>query len=305
MQGKNREVRFSRIADLPLKRISNSHALFKGFFENAADIFRQHELVQLLVNREIKSRYKDSALGFFWSLAKPLLMLVIYFVAIGQILGASRAIPDFAIFVFIGLTVWGLFFEIVQGGTASLTGNAGLVKKIFLPREVFPISSVGIASFNFLIQFVVLIVAIVIFGSVPLDLSANLLLVPLSLVMLVTFAFGISLLTSAFNVYLRDTQHFVDLVLMILFWASPIVYSYSFVHQHFQNSWLDQLYLANPVTLAILGTQRALWSAGNTGQAWPSDLDLRILVMFGLSLVLVFVAQRVFSRLQGNFAQEL
>lgn len=300
-----REQRFERLEATPFHKINSSSTLFVGFFRSAREIFQHRELVSLLVGREVKARYKDSVLGFFWSLARPLLMLVIYFVAIGQILGASRSIPDFAIFVFIGLTVWGLFFEIVQAGTTSLTANAGLVKKIFLPREIFPLSSVGVAMFNAAIQFVVLILAIIFFASVPFHFSFDLLLVPLSLASLIAFGFGIALLTSALNVYLRDTQHFVDIVLMLLFWASPIVYSFTFVHQKLNGNWLEILYVSNPVTLAILGIQKALWSAGGSGQAWPDYLETKLLVVLVLSLVLIFVSQRVFARLQGNFAQEL
>ena len=305
MKSTSRELRFARLTETPFKQVGGPQRFFRGFFSDSAELLRQHELMRLLVNREVKSRYKDSVLGFFWSLARPLMMLMIYFFAIGQILGASRFIPDFAIFVFIGLTVWGLFFEIVQGGTSSLTANAGIVKKIFLPREVFPLSAVGVAIFNFLIQLIVLAFAIIFFASVPFRFSYDLFLIPLALVALITFAFSISLITSAINVYLRDMQHFIDVILTLLFWTSPIVYSYTFVHERLQGSWLDSLYISNPVTLAILAFQKALWSAGAAGQVWPPDLVARLLVVLFVSLILMFFAQRVFARLQGNFAQEL
>ena len=123
-------------------------------------------LVQL-IRRELKVRYKDSSLGFLWSLLRPLSLLVVYYVAIGQFLGAQRSIPSFAIFIFTGLTLWQLFSEIVGGGTGSIVANAGLVKKVYLPREIFPLSIAGCAMFNFAIMFLVLFSATIVAGQVP------------------------------------------------------------------------------------------------------------------------------------------
>ena len=98
-----------------------------GFVSSLIDIFRHRELLKLLVNRELKARYKDSSLGFVWTLIRPLVMLMIYYVAIGQFLGAARSIADFAIFVYAGLTLWGLYSDIVMTGTKSIVSNAGLI----------------------------------------------------------------------------------------------------------------------------------------------------------------------------------
>lgn len=298
-------ARAERIASEPFHPVG---ARTGGTIRSIHEIWQSRELVGLLVRREVKARYKNSSLGVVWSLFRPLVQLLIYYFAIGQILGAARFIPDFAIFVFIGLTVWGLFSEIVSGSTSSLITNAGLVKKVYLPREIFPLSSVGGALFNFAVQFVVLLAAIAILSTFPLD--ARLLLAPLALVMLIVFSVAVGLVLSAANVYLRDTEHLVEIALVILFWLSPIVYSYTFVHDTLNGSWLEQLYLANPVTIAIIAMQKALWNAGSTAtgalqQDWPDNLELRLLIALVVSIVLLWIAQRVFARLQGNFAQEL
>ena len=107
------------------------------------DVTDQREMLDLLVRRDLKAQYKDSALGFLWSLARPLMQLAIYFVVLGQFLGAARGIPDFAVYIFTGLTAMGLFTEIAVGGTGSILANAGLVKKVYVPREVFPLASLG------------------------------------------------------------------------------------------------------------------------------------------------------------------
>jgi ABC-2 type transport system permease protein len=259
----------------------------------------------MLVSREVRAKYKGSSLGIVWSLVKPVTLLLIYFVAIGQFLGAARSIPDFAIFVFTGLTIWGLYAEIVVSGTHSIINNAGLVKKVYLPREVFPLASVGAAFVNFLIQFAVLILATVVLWRFPLNI--NLLYVPLAIALTLTFGTALGILFSALNVSLRDVQHLVEVLLLLLFWASPIVYSIGFVHKVVGGTIWEQIYLANPITLAVVGMQKGLWLSGQTdpSQYWPDFLWLRMLVALGISLCLLFGAHLIFKKLSGNFAQEL
>ncbi|MBM7504147.1 ABC transporter permease [Agromyces aurantiacus] len=301
-------TRAQRIALEPLEPVDRRVGPFRGFARSVGEIWDNRYLLVLLVRRELKARYKNSSLGVVWSLFRPLVQLLIYYFAIGQILGAARFIPDFAIFVFIGLTTWGLFSEIVSGSTTSLIVNGGLVKKVYLPREIFPLSAVGSALFNFAVQLLVLLVAIGLLSTFPAD--SRLLLAPLAILTLIVFSVAVGLVLSAWNVYLRDTEHLVDIALVILFWLSPIVYSYTFVQSTLGGSWLQELYLANPVTISIIAMQKALWNAGSTAtgdlaQAWPPDLELRLAIMLLVSLVLLWFAQRLFARVQGNFAQEL
>lgn len=278
----------------------------KGFIPGVSFTFKslieQKQLVYLLVQREIKARYKDSFLGVIWSLARPLVQLLIYFVAIGKFLGADRSIPQFAIFVFAGLTAWGLFSEVLSASTNSIVANTGLIKKVYLPREIFPIAASGSALFNFCVQFIVLIIATIALGQFPLDLS-SLMVLP-AILLLFSFAFALGLLFSAINVYFRDMEHLVEVMLLVLFWASPVVYSYKFVSQVLSGSLLEQLYLWNPISIGVMQFQKSMWVAGNE-ESWPSDLDMRLWILLGLSGIFILVAQRVFSRLEGNFAQEL
>jgi len=295
--------RAARIAALPMEMTSARIPFFSSGLPTVREIWRRRELVGLLVRRELRARYKGSSLGIVWSLIKPLVQLLVYYLAIGQILGAARSIPSFAIFVFIGLTTWTLATEIITSGTRSIVDNAGLVKKVTLPREIFPLAAVGSALVNLGIQFIVLLAAMIAIGQFPLSWGA-LWLFP-SLLLIVTFGSAIGMLLSAVNVYLRDTQHLVEVVLIVAFWMSPIVYAYSFVST-LQLGWLLQVYLLNPITLGVLGMQRALWVAGaGVPGAFPPNLGLRILIAFVISAVLLWVSHRIFQKLQGNFAQEL
>lgn len=296
-------ARFARIASLPMRSIGGvgkgSPDAFVGPLRELVD---HREMLSLLIKRDLKARYKDSALGFLWVLARPLMQLAIYFVVLGHFLGAARGIPDFAIYVFTGLTAMGLFQEILVGGTGSILANAGLVKKVYVPREVFPLASTGAALFNFGVQLVVLIVATLPIGKPP--LHAGLIYFVPALAIIVVFGLALALLCGAINVYLRDTQYLVDVVTMLLFWASPVVYSWQMVKQLVNTGWIVEVYTNNPLTLAVLGFQRAFWVAGDAVE-WPDDLMVRMLVALIIGVVLLFVSHRVFLRLQGNFAQEL
>ncbi|WP_085369133.1 ABC transporter permease [Leifsonia sp. NCR5] len=272
-----------------------------GSWHSLREIFRHRELLSLLVRRDLKSRYKDSVLGFVWTLVRPLTQLLIYAIVIGQVLGAARNIPDFAIYVFTGLTAYSLFSDIISGTTASIVGNSGLIKKIYLPREIFPLASVGSAIFNFLIQFVILLVATIVIGKPPLH-AETWYLIP-SVLLLLVFGTAFGLLLSAINVYLRDVQYLVEVVLLLLLWASPIVYSWTMVRDALGHSLALDIYTDNPVTLAVLGFQKAMWVGGQGVAEYPDFLLLRMGIAFVIGIVLLLGFQRVFSRLQGNFAQ--
>jgi ABC-2 type transport system permease protein len=311
------QERADRLAGEPFRvsgRIRSS--FFRNLVAPAIEVYAHRELLGLLVRRELKARYKDSSLGFLWSLIKPLTMLLIYYVAIGQFLGAARGIPDFAIFVFAGLTLWGLYSEIVSIGTKSIVINAPLVRKVYLPREIFPLAATGSALFNFAIQMIVLLGAIIVLGQFP--LSWRLVYALVAIVIVLIYGIAIAILLSALNVYLRDVEYLVEVGLLIFFWASPIVYSWSYVVDAATRSdlpWLEWVYLLNPMSDAMLAFQVGLWKAGSEdrvlgditvhAQQWPADLDLRLLVVTIVGLLLLWFSQRVFSRLQGNFAQEI
>lgn len=292
-----------RLAELPLEPVGGGAGGGRvAVWAPIAKVFQQRELLGLLVRRDLKARYKDSALGFFWSLIRPLLQLAIYFVVMGYFLQAAKGIPDFAVYVFAGLTAMGLFTETVVGGTGSIVANAALVKKVYLPREVFPLASVGSALFNFAIQLIVLLLATLLVGQPP--IHWQIFYVVPALLLLVVFGTAFALLLGAVNVYLRDMQYLAEVGTLLLFWASPVVYSWQMVSTLVTSPILLEIYTNNPLTLAVLGFQRAFWVAGES-VAQPDALLLRTLIALLVGLVFLFVSHRVFLRLQGNFAQEL
>lgn len=337
--------RAGAVGDLPMERVAAQQSFFRGFVPTMRDIWAYHELLGQLVRKELKIKYKDSVLGFFWTLLRPLLMLLVYSIAIGTFLGNSKAIPQFGVFLFTGLLAWQLFTDIIGGCTGTIISNAGLVKKVYFPRELFPLSVVGAAVINFCLQFVVLIGAYVVTWHPP-KLSTDLLLVPMAVLLMVSFALALGLVLGAANVYLRDMEYLVEVGLLLWFWMTPIVYDWTKVHNKMvclggnslsatrglqgynhlppigsiktENACyitdnhlvhVFQVYLANPMANVVLAFQRALWPGGRTEKGSPffytGDLFARLGVLILISLALLWLAQRVFARAQGNFAQEL
>lgn len=288
-------------------------------------IWAARDLLVFLVRKEVKVRYKDSALGFLWSMLNPALMLTVYyfvFKAIGR-----GGIPHFALFLFTGLIPWNLYLSGLLGATGSVVGNGGLVKKVSFPREILPLSTVGSALVFFFFQCIVLVLALGIFGFKP--AFAYLPLLVLALVTLLVFTGAFGMLLSALNVYLRDVQHLVEVALMAWFWSIPIVYSFQTMAPHLAKYHLTWLYLANPVTPVALTFQRALYAhvsypavaakaASHGMPAVPAQAAIQVLpahswewylfMLLGLlagSLVLFVIAMVVFGRVEGNFAEEL
>jgi len=301
------EARFERLSATPMRSVTGQGA--RGGLHPVArirEILQHRQLLWLLTRRDLQVRYRGSALGFLWTLIKPLVMLATYYLVLGQILGAARGIEAFAIYVFSGLTIYALFSESVGAAAGSIVNNAGLVKKIYVPREIFPLASVGGALFLVGMQFIVLIGAILISGAWP-DFSGIGYLVP-SILLILIYALGFGLLLSVLNVYLRDVQYITEIVLTLLMWSAPIVYSWRRVSEVIVEfhlpTWILDVYTSNPITIAVLGFHRSLWGGG-TAADYPGDLWERMLIAGLIGIVFLAFAQWVFQRRQGNVAQEL
>lgn len=296
--------RFARVAAEPFSTIDSRGLRVRG--GKIREILSRRQLLALLVRRDLQARYRDSVLGFLWTVIRPLIQFLMYYLVLGQFLRAADGVPQFAIYLFSGLTIFGFFSDMVFGATGSIVGNGGLVKKIYVPREVFPLASIGAAGFMFLVQLLVLLVAAIAFGALPQPVQM-LWFFP-SLFVVVVYGMAIGLLLAALNVYLRDIQYLTEVVMMLAMWASPIVYSWSMVRSALERfhlpMWILEIYAGNPLTIGVLGFHRAFWGAG-TAADYPENLGLRMLIAGVIGVVLLWGAHRAFNRMQGNFAQEL
>lgn len=290
-----------------LERVNAPQEFLRGFGRAAAEVWRYRELLGNLIRKDLKVKYKASTLGFFWSLLRPMMLLAVYYIAIGKFLG--NRVPDFIVFLFCGLAMWFFVAEVVTRSVVSITSNAGLIKKVYFPREILPLAAIGVAFVQFLVMLVVLFGATFAAGR-SIDV-AQLMVLPLTIAVLLLFVTAVALLVSATNVFLRDTQHLVEVLLLFTFYMSPILYAVQTARETLQDgpAWLEQLYLANPIATIAMGMQKAVYQEGTGPEGEPllytGSVETRLLVLGAVSAALVWFAQRLFARAQGDFAQSL
>jgi len=274
-------------------------------FQRLGELWRDREILANLARKELRVKYKSSALGVAWSMLNPALYLVVFYVVFTYFLPSG--IEDFPVYLLSGLVPWTLFTTGLQGATTSVVGGANLVAKVAFPHELLPLAAIRAQLVNFFFQLVVLVAFLLIFGY-PL-VHRGIVLVPLALGVLLVFVTALGFATSALNVRYRDTGHLVDLALLAWFWSTPIVYPASLVRDNLEGAF--SLYLLNPVANIVLAFQRgiyggvsrdALESLPALGLTWYGT---RLLVVGVASLVLLYFSWRLFYRRSGDFAEEL
>lgn len=272
-----------------------------------AEVVRKTYLLNLLVHKELRVRYRGSVLGMLWSYAKPATQFLVFFFAIGVFMQMNRHIQNYVVYMFAGVVVINYFSEIVGNCTRSLVQNQDLVKKIYLPRELFPVSSVLVAFVHFVPQVVILVIGALVVGWQPGLL--NLLAFLGGFGIITIFALGLGLLGAALNVLYRDTENFVDLILMIATWASPVLYQVGMVDNalgHIKGGLLLDIYMLNPLTPVVELFHLAFWHpTAHVTQHVVGGLTMWTLVAIGVSIVTLIIGELVFRRLDGRFAQEL
>jgi ABC-2 type transport system permease protein len=294
------------------RRVSSSVSFWSTGLTDWRLIWQWRELLWSMVLANIKSKYKGSALGITWALLRPLATLLVYTLAVGYFLGASREIPEFGLFLFAGLIAYNFFSDTVVAGTQAITSNSNLMKKIWFPREVLPLATAGVAIVNTAFQFSVLVLAYVVLADAPL-LSSLLYLIPGFLILLL-LGLAASLVLSVVNVRYRDTQFIIEIVLQIGFWLTPIIYSWRYAVEFFNEAWnanwLSDLYVFNPLTQAMVAFQQALWPpittvTGLDFKLFDTWLSASLWISVLVSLLLLWLAQRFFAVRQGALVAQL
>jgi ABC-2 type transport system permease protein len=272
------------------------------------------EILENLIRKEVRVKYKSSVLGVAWSMLNPLLYLVVFSLVFTVVL--PNRIPRFPVYLLSGLLAWGLFSNSLGQAVKSVVDAGNLVNKVYFPREVLPLASVGAALVDFAFQSLMLLAIMLLlrYGF----WGANLLLLPLSFFALLVLTTAVGLFVSALNVRYRDTQHLLTVGLFLWFWLTPIVYPSGFLSErlasvHVLGVSAYHLVLANPMTGIVMGFQRALY-----GVVAPPGSDAPVLLPVSLewlatlvgavavgSLLLLWLAWRSFFRMSGDFAEEL
>ncbi len=252
------------------------------------NIYNYRELLKNNVKKEIRGKYKNSVLGVVWTFLNPLLQLLVYALIFPLILRSTQ--PYYVIFVCVGLIPWTFFTTSVSQSSWTVISNGNIVKKVYFPREILPISVVTSAMVNFLISTLLIIAFCFIYG---LGLTKYVIFFPLVLIIQYIFQLGISFMLSSFTVYFRDLEHFVQIILQVMFYATPIVYSGDTIAQPFRT-----VLNLNPMTHIINGYRAIFYN-----QTMPNLANLG--VVFILSVVICVVGYFIFRKLQKGFAEEL
>jgi len=257
--------------------------------KNLRRLLRYRVLIQSLVVRELKARYRGSVLGFFWSFINPLLQLLIYSFVFGYVLPGRFEVEPYPLFLFCGILPWTWLSSSLSESANVLIAGGNLIKKILFPAEVLPLVVVFSNLVHFLLGLPILLIFIVYYGKV----SGSLVYLPAVMLLQLVFTLGLALFLSALAVHFRDVQSLLANLIMIWFFTSPVIYPYLDIDPGRQR-WLNW----NPMTHILVGYQQSLFY-GRMGH-WPW-----LLAMVPASLAVFFFGYFIFDRLRDTFAEEV
>jgi ABC-type polysaccharide/polyol phosphate export permease len=254
------------------------------------------ELLWTLLRREIRVRYKGSALGIVWSLVYPLSMMLVYTLLFSVLWKTARNIPHYPLFVLTGLASWGFFQSSVQLGSGSMLANADLIKKVWFPRELIPAASVLAQTTSAFVMFAILIPINI--AVVPANARTFLLVVPF-FAGLICLALGLSWLLSVADVFYRDVEHLLAVIFLPWFFLTPVLYSLEQLPDSSAHTWLiDLLRYGNPVTPYVEGIRAVLLEATVPGPGL-------LLYIFLVGPALAVIGLRVVQGHEDQLAVEL
>lgn len=263
-------------------------------FAGIKTLFSYRELLFSLTKKELKVKYRGSALGFFWSLLNPILTMLVYSFVFSMVLRAG--IEQFAIFLICALLPFNFLSNSVNYGASSIIGNSNLVNKIYFPREIIPLSIVLANLVNFLLELVALFIVLGIMGY---KFYLFLYLLPVVIFIQFFLVVGMTLLVSALNVFFRDLQHLITIVMMVWFFGTPIIYPLSMVPEGYQ--FFIKL---NPMTIYAAYYRNIFYYVKYPESAgFPSAPET--LIALGITLLIFFIGYFVFKKLEYRFAEEI
>lgn len=251
-------------------------------------IYNYRELLKTNVKKEIRGRYKNSILGVLWSFLNPLLQLAVYAVIFGALLAGGD--PTYHIYICVALIPWTYFTTAITQSAFTIIGNGDIIKKVYFPREILPISVVTSGAVNFMISSLIILFFVLISG---IGVSWYLLLYPVVLFIQYILLLGIGFIVSAITVYFRDLEHIIGIILMAAFYGTPIVYKLEQLPAN-----LQLMMKLNPMTHLINAYRDIFYY-----QRMP-DMKMMVILFVG-SVGLTIIGYFIFKKLQKGFAEQL
>ena len=257
------------------------------------EIYEYREMIISLVRKDLRGRYKGSVLGFLWTFINPLLQLIVYTIVFSIIMNTSY--EQYYLFLFVALVPWMFFSSSVTDGAASILKEKDMVKKIYFPREVLPISTVTSGFVNMILTFIVVFVVVIISGRGLNPLA--LLCLPVVMIVEYILCMGIALIVSSLTVYLRDLQYILGIFVMALQYLTPVMYGVDMVERSSAGKWLVMMFNLNPMT-PIIKIYRQIIYYGEVPELGS------LLIAVAVGVVFIVVGEILFKRLQKGFAEE-
>ncbi|MCI8352152.1 MAG: ABC transporter permease [Clostridia bacterium] len=252
------------------------------------NLYNYRELLKTSVKKEIRGKYKNSFLGVLWSFLNPLLQILVYAIVFPLILKNNE--KNYVIFLCCGLIPWTFFSTAITRAAFTMIENGNIIKKVYFPREILPISIVTSEAINFLISTIIIIAFVLIYGV---GITKFILYYPIIFLVQYILILGISFIVSSITVYVRDLQHLIGVALQLLFYATPIVYNVNTIPENFK--WILNL---NPMTYVINAYRDIFYN-----QVAPDVKSL--LIVAGIMIAICIVGYMIFNKLQKGFAEEL
>lgn len=252
------------------------------------NLYEYRELLKSSIKKDVGGKYKNSVLGVLWTFLYPLLQIAVYAIVFPLIMRSNM--ENYTVFVCCGLIPWNFFSTAISRSSFTMIENGNILKKVYFPREILPISVVTSEAVNFVISTIIILAFVL---GTGMGLTWYVIFYPVILLIQYILLIGISLFVSSITVYFRDLQHFIGIALQLLFYATPIVYATNIIPESYQ--WILRL---NPMTFIIDGYRSIFYY-----QQQPDFISLGITLL--VSLILCVVGYLLFSKLQKRFAEEL
>lgn len=276
----------------------------KGWRARWDDLVDYRYLLRNLVVRDLKARYKNSVLGILWSVLNPLFLMIVFTILFSVL--ANNQIRQYPIFVLVGLIPWNFFSGGLVSGTTSVTGNSSLVKKVYFPRELLPLSALLSNLVNFLFSFSVLVIFLYLFG---IGLTVHALWVPVILLTQLIFTLGLILLFSSLTVFYGDVLMILEVVLLAWFFLTPVFYSLELFGPTATVLGItfdpaQVMRWINPMASIIDGYRTVLW--GTYESAGPVSMNPAYLLRtFVTAVIVLAIGYSLFARLDPLFGEKL
>lgn len=253
------------------------------------DLYNYRELLKTNVKKNIRGKYKASVLGVLWSFINPLLQVLVYALVFPHLMGIQT--QNYVVYLVTGIIPWTYFQNVLMGCVSCIKGNAGIIKKVYFPRIVLPISTLLSEFVNFLISCVIILVFCLIW---QIGISWHIILVPLIAVIEGLFVLGLGLIGGALDAYLQDLEYIINFLSNLLFYGTPIIYD---LNNFNQASKLVQLVKLNPLT-TIMNSYRDVFLY----HQMPDMAGLGI--VFLISIVICMIGYAVFKKMEKGFAEQ-